>query len=61
MIDDNLDIRHWETQGKLWSGDVTPRHIAADIMPSEIKESYVMQSMARKEVLVYFTEQYVKM
>ena len=42
MIDDNLDIRHWETQGKLWSGDVTPRHIAADIMPSEIKESYVM-------------------
>ena len=58
MIDDNLDIRHWETQGKLWSGDVTPRHIAADIMPSEIKESYVM---ARKEVFVYFTEQYVKM
>ena len=42
MIDDNLDIRHWETQGELWSGNVTPRHIAADIMPSEIKESYVM-------------------
>ena len=37
-----LDIRHREAQRELGGGDVTPRHVAADIMPSETRSGQAL-------------------